>query len=544
MRNFLIFLSFLSFAGCDLLDSSSVILTNDTGKDSVLDTLFSSSQILPPSDINYYPEEDGAGFAVTVYWADSPTAVGYNVYVAASENGTYYKVNGDPLVEPVYRLPAYTFTEDAGEIRQYVKISSVSGSGKESPLSPCVETLISNESEFTGGMESFSLSKGTARTIEFSFSPAADAFSYEIYRRVNGSAEDVAWECVNDLFIPYNNTDPTIVYLDSTAEEGIIYDYGVVACDRYGKKSPMYTVEIGYVLPAPYDLEVVGLPAVENGNSGDQKQTLELTWKLNMTMKNAVSEFVLGRDTEPLGTSVFPLPEYNDDGWVISVLMEPGNPEFKPLRNVLSPAFTEADDTEHGLKLLDKWEGEINDGFEKSGNYWHKEENGVLTVRYLLSVEPPPSGEGEYNYRWGSLFYFKVKAVYENGNQVREYESPESSLFGGYVVDPSGPKAEDDGRTLYDPSISGSGTDLSVYLTVATPNGSSPAGAQINIYRRTPEDIQYTLVNKEPLKVSGQDVSVTDTNVFGYDYIDYRFEYVEQDGKRSCLSGKKTVIIQ
>ena len=149
MRTLLIFLSLLSFAGCDLLDPSSVILTNDTGKDSVLDTLFSSSQILPPSDINYYPEEDGAGFAVTVYWADSPTAVGYNVYVAASENGTYYKVNGDPLVEPVYRLPAYTFTEDAGEIRQYVKISSVSGSGKESPLSPCVETLISNESEFT-----------------------------------------------------------------------------------------------------------------------------------------------------------------------------------------------------------------------------------------------------------------------------------------------------------------------------------------------------------------------------------------------------------
>ena len=316
------------------------------------------------------------------------------------------------------------------------------------------------------------------------------------------------------------------------------------ACDRYGKKSPMYTVEIGYVLPAPYDLEVVGLPAESNGTSGDQKQTLELTWKLNTTMKNAVSEFVLGKDTEPLGTSVFPLPEYNDDGWVISVLMEPGNPEFKPLRNVLSPAFTEADDTEHGLKLLDKWEGEINDGFEKSGDYWHKEENGVLTVRYRLSVEPPPSGEGEYNYRWGSLFYFKVKAVYENGNQVREYESPESSLFGGYVVDPSGPKAEDDGRTLYDPSISGSGTDLSVYLTVTTPNGSSSAGAQINIYRRTPEDIQYVLVNKEPLKVSGQDVSVTDTNVFGYDYIDYRFEYVDQDGNRSCLSGKKTVIIQ
>ena len=215
MRTLLIFLSLLSFAGCDLLDPSSVILTNDTGKDSVLDTLFSSSQILPPSDINYYPEEDGAGFAVTVYWADSPTAVGYNVYVAASENGTYYKVNGDPLVEPVYRLPAYTFTEDAGEIRQYVKISSVSGSGKESPLSPCVETLISNESEFTGGMESFSLSKGTARTIEFSFSPAADAFSYEIYRRVNGSAEDVAWECVNDLFIPYN-THGTLLLLRSS----------------------------------------------------------------------------------------------------------------------------------------------------------------------------------------------------------------------------------------------------------------------------------------------------------------------------------------
>lgn len=534
---------FVFLASCDLTDPSRYALTNDLSKDSVLDSLFSGKEILPPSGADYYIEIDGAEHIVTLFWEVNSFASGYNVYYSEKKDGSYTKMTSTPVADNLYVLPSFSFSESAQEFHRYVKLTSVSLSGVESAASVVLDITVLKESSFTGSMDSFSLTRGTARNIEFSWTPAVDAFRYEIYRKMNGASEE-DWECIDDCFIPYDNTVSTIVYKDLTAGEGVIYDYGVVAFDRYGAKSQFSSVAIGYVLPAPYDLEVVGLPS-DGFTLSDDTQILELTWKISSKIRNAEKEFTLGSDTEPLGSKVFPFPEYSSSGWKPSVLMEPGNPNFKDLYDtVFKPTFSCADDTEHGLELLEEI-SEANkaknqpEGFtaQAGGLFYSKtDEKGVVTLKYRVEIKQPDSTDSSYQYKWKKPVYFKVKAVYEHNDTVRRYETPDSGLFGGYASDPAGPKMT-------------SNLDLRATLSGGTVTVTFPPAPDVassyNVYRRTASDIQYTLVNAEPVVPNGDDSTITVTDskqISEQSFIDYRIEYIKENVS-SCLSSKVTVTV-
>lgn len=531
-------------SSCDLLNPSRYALTNDLNKDSVLDSLLSGKEILPPSGADYYIEIDGADHIVTLFWEINPSAAGYNVYYAERKDGSFAKMTEKPVGENLYVLPPFSFSEKASEYHRYVKLTSVSESGVESAFSVVLDIAVLKNSSFTGSMNSFSLTRGTSRNIEFSWTPAVDAFRYEIYRKMNGASEE-DWQCIDDCFIPYDNTVATIVYKDLTADEGIIYDYGVIAFDRYGASSEFRSVTIGYILPAPYDLEVVGLPT-DGFILSDDTQILELTWKINSKIRNAEKEFTLGSDTEPLGSKVFPFPEYSSSGWKPSVLMEPGNPNFKDLYNtVFKPSFTCANDTEHGLELLQEIP-ETNktlnppDGFDEQAGglfYSKTDASGVVTVKYRVEIEKPGSSStGEYTYKWKKPVYFKVKAVYEHNDTVRRYETPDSGLFGGYASDPAGPKMT---------SNLGLQATLSGETVTVTFPPAPDVASSYNVYRRTASDIQYTLVNAEPVVPNGEStITVTDTKeIAGQSFIDYRIEYIDSNNVSSCLSSKVTVTV-
>lgn len=533
---------FVFLASCDLTDSSRYALTNDLSKDSVLDSLFSGKEILPPSGADYYIEIDGAEHIVTLFWEVNSFASGYNVYYSEKKDGSYTKMTSTPVADNLYVLPSFSFSESAQEFHRYVKLTSVSLSGVESAASVVLDITVLKESSFTGSMDSFSLTRGTARNIEFSWTPAVDAFRYEIYRKMNGASEE-DWECIDDCFIPYDNTVSTIVYKDLTAGEGVIYDYGVVAFDRYGAKSQFSSVAIGYVLPAPYDLEVVGLPS-DGFTLSDDTQILELTWKISSKIRNAEKEFTLGSDTEPLGSKVFPFPEYSSSGWKPSVLMEPGNPNFKDLYDtVFKPTFSCADDTEHGLELL-KEISEANkaknqpEGFtaQAGGLFYSKtDEKGVVTLKYRVEIKQPGSTDSSYQYKWKKPVYFKVKAVYEHNDTVRRYETPDSGLFGGYASDPAGPKMT---------SNLGLQATLSGETVTVTFPPAPDVASSYNVYRRTASDIQYTLVNAEPVVPNGEStITVTDSKqISEQSFIDYRIEYIKENVS-SCLSSKVTVTV-
>lgn len=544
MRNVVLcFFLLLFFESCDLLNPSKYALTNDLNQDSVLDALFSGKEILPPAEADYYIEIDGAEHIVTLFWETVPYVSGYNVYYADNSEGPFTKMTEQPIEENLYVLPPFTFSERASEFHRYVKLTSVSGTGVESAFSVITDITVLKDSSFTGTMGAFSLTRGTARNIAFSYTPAVDAFRYEIYRKMNGAAEE-SWECINDCFIPYDNTVATIVYNDLTAEEGVIYDYGVIAFDRYGARSEFASVPIGYILPAPYDLDVVGLPS-DGFTLSENTQILELTWKINSRIRNAEKEFVLGTDTEPLGTRVFPFPEFSSDGWVLSVLMEPGNPNFKGLYNtVFKSAFVCADDTEHGLELLEEIssankERNRPDGFtaQAGGLFFSQTDSkGVVTVKYRLQVQQPASTASTYTYTWKKPFYFKVKAVYEHNDTVRRYETPDSSLFGGYASDPVGPAMT---LSLNLQAALNAGT-----VTVTIPAVDVSKAASFNVYRRTATDIQYTLVNPEPVQNAGASITVTDSKqISEQTFIDYRVEFIDSNNVPSCLSNKVTVTV-
>lgn len=544
MRNVVLcFFLLLFFESCDLLNPSKYALTNDLNQDSVLDALFSGKEILPPAEADYYIEIDGAEHIVTLFWETVPYVSGYNVYYADNSEGPFTKMTEQPIEENLYVLPPFTFSERASEFHRYVKLTSVSGTGVESAFSVITDITVLKDSSFTGTMGAFSLTRGTARNIAFSYTPAVDAFRYEIYRKMNGAAEE-SWECINDCFIPYDNTVATIVYNDLTAEEGVIYDYGVIAFDRYGARSEFASVPIGYILPAPYDLDVVGLPS-DGFTLSNNTQILELTWKINSRIRNAEKEFVLGTDTEPLGTRVFPFPEFSSDGWVLSVLMEPGNPNFKDLYNtVFKSAFVCADDTEHGLELLEEISSANKEenrpgGFtaQAGGLFFSQTDSkGVVTVKYRLQVQQPASTASTYTYTWKKPFYFKVKAVYEHNDTVRRYETPDSSLFGGYASDPVGPA-----MTL---SLNLQAALNNGAVTVTIPVVDVSKAASFNVYRRTATDIQYTLVNPEPVQNAGASITVTDSKqISEQTFIDYRVEFIDSNNVPSCLSNKVTVTV-
>lgn len=539
-RIYILFLLVL-LASCNLLDSSSYALTNDLSKDSVLDSLFSDKEILPPTGVDYYIEIDGADHIVTLFWEEIPYASGYNVYYSEKSDGSFVKMTEMPVADNLYVLPPFSFSDTASEFHRYVKLTAVSESGIESAPSVIVDITVLKESAFTGAMGSLSLTRGTARNIEFSFTPAVDAFRYEIYRKMNGASEE-EWQCIDDCFIPYDNTVSTIVYKDLTAGEGVIYDYGVVAFDRYGARSEFSSVVIGYILPAPYDLEVVGLPS-DGFTLSDDTQILELTWKISSKIRNAQNEFTLGNDTEPLGSRVFPFPEYSSSGWKPSVLMEPGNPNFKDLYGtVFKPTFTYADDTEHGLELLSEV-SEANKkanppaGFaEQTGGlfYSRTDSKGIVTLKYRVEIKKPGSTDSWYQYKWKKPVYFKVKAVYEHNDTVRRYETPDSGLFGGYASDPAGPKMT-------------SGLDLKAALSGETVTVTFPTARDIasyNVYRRTASDIQYALVNTDPIVSGESTITVTDSKeISEQSFIDYRVEYIDSNNVSSCLSSKVTVVV-
>ncbi|MDY3939130.1 MAG: hypothetical protein SOZ27_02470 [Spirochaetia bacterium] len=543
MRNRIYILSlFLLFTSCDLLNPSKYVLTNDLNKDSVLDSIFSGKQILPPTSIDYYIEIDGADHLVTLFWEINPYASGYNIYFSEEQEGSFLKMNPKPIADNLYVLPPFSFSGQASEFHRYVKLTSVSESGIESAFSVISDITVRKESVFTGTMNSFSLTRGTSRNIEFSWTPAADAFRYEIYRKTN-AASDEEWQCIDDCFIPYDNTVPMIVYKDLTAEDGVIYDYGVVAFDRYGARSEFSSVNIGYILPAPYDLEVVGLPS-DGFTLTNETSILELTWKINSKLRNAQREFELGHDTELLGSGVFPFPEYSPAGWKFSALMEPGNPNFKDLYNVIfRPGFNYIDSSEHGLELLTEI-SEVNrkanppDGFSEHADslfYSRTNEQGIVTFKYRVEMKKPGSTESWYQYKWKKPVYFKVKAVYAHDDTVRRYETPETGLFGGYVTDSKGP------QMAADPILGAVLNGDSVTITVT----GIPIGRQfVNVFRRTAQDIQYGLVNADPLPVKNGSVSVIDSKtVLEQDFIDYRVEYAASDNTTSRLSNKVSVII-
>lgn len=543
MRNviYIIFV-LLFFTSCELLNPSEYVLTNDLNKNSVLDSLFSEKEVLPPSDVDYYIEIDGADHIVTLFWETVPYVSGYHVYYAEKKEGPFLKMTEAPIAENLYMLPSFSFSEKDSEFHRYVKLTSVSETRVESAFSVVSDIAVLKESSFTGDMDSLSLTRGTARNIEFSWTPAVDAFRYEIYRKMNGAAE-TDWQCIDERFIPYDNTAAVIIYKDLTAEEGVIYDYGVVAFDRYGARSEFFSVSIGYILPTPYDLEVVGLPT-DGFTLANDTQILELTWKINSRIRNAEREFTLGSDTEPLGAQVFPFPEYSSSGWKPSVLMEPGNPNFKDLYNtVFSPAFTCVEDSEHGLELLQEISTENRKanspaGFmpQSEGLFYTKtDDRGIVTVKYRVEVKEPGSSESEYTYKWKKPFYFKVRAVYEHNDTVRRYETPDSGLFGGYASDSAGPEMTP-------------GLDLKAALNGSTVTVTFPATAGItsfNLYRRTASDIQYTLVNAEPLLPNGTaPITVTDSKqISEQTFIDYRIEYIDNNNVSSCLSSKVTVTV-
>lgn len=225
--------------------------------------------------------------------------------------------------------------------------------------------------------------------------------------------------------------------------------------------------------------------------------------------------------------------------------MEPGNPNFKDLYNtVFKPSFTFANDTEHGLELLQEI-SETNktlnppDGFDKQAGglfYSKTDASGVVTVKYRVEIKKPGSSStGEYTYKWKKPVYFKVKAVYEHNDTVRRYETPDSGLFGGYASDPAGPKMT-------------SGLDLKAELNGNEVKVSFPpapgVASSYNVYRRTASDIQYTLVNPEPVQNESGTVTVTDTKeIAGQTFIDYRVEYIDNNNVSSCLSSKVTVTV-
>ena len=543
MRNVLyIFFPLLFFVSCELMNPKQYALTNDLNKDSLLDSMFSGKEILPPTEADYYIEIDGSDHIVTLFWETVPYVSGYHVYYAGKKEGPFSKMTVDAVAENLYVLPPFSFTENASEFHRYIKLTSVSETGVESAFSVVSDITVLKESSFNGAMGAFSLTRGTARNIEFSWPPAVDAFRYEIYRKMNG-ASDENWQCINDCFIPYDNTVATIVYKDLTAEEGIIYDYGVIAFDRYGARSEFSSVVIGYILPAPYDLEVVGLPS-DNFTLSNDTQILELTWKINSRIRNADKEFVLGSDTEPLGSRVFPFPEFSSFGWKPSVLMEPGNPNFKDLYNtVFNPTFVCADDTEHGLELLQEISAANRKanppaGFSEQAEglfYTKTDERGVVTVKYRVEVKRPESTGSSYTYMWKKPFYFKVKAVYEHNDTVRRYETPDSGLFGGYASNPVGPKMAMD--TGLQAVLNGDSVTVSFQAS---------SGVQtFNVYRRTASDIQYSLVNTDPI-MPGSDslITVTDSKqISEQTFIDYRIEYVDNNNVSSCLSSKVTVTV-
>ena len=93
-----------------------------------------------------------------------------------------------------------------------------------------------------------------------------------------------------------------------------------------------------------------------------------------------------------------------------------------------------------------------------------------------------------------------------------------------------------------------SGLDLKAELNgneVTVSFSAAPGVASYNVYRRTASDIQYTLVNAEPVVPNGEStITVTDTKeIAGQSFIDYRIEYIDSNNVSSCLSSKVTVTV-
>ncbi|MDR2785027.1 MAG: hypothetical protein LBB83_03830 [Treponema sp.] len=160
-----------------------------------------------------------SGSSVTLTWNSVSNAMSYNVYRGTSVSGTYSQINS------YTSIASYTDSPSAAGT-YYYKVSAVSSSGSESPLSASVSATV------TGGGSSPDTPTGltpavSGSSVTLTWNSVSNATSYKVYRSTSASG----------TYSPINSNNYTSTsYPDSAVSAGTYY-YKVSAVSSSGSES-------------------------------------------------------------------------------------------------------------------------------------------------------------------------------------------------------------------------------------------------------------------------------------------------------------------
>ncbi len=169
----------------------------------------------------------GSGTSLLVSWLPNTEKdiQGYNIYRSLSENGTYLKINADPVA--ISGL--YTDQGLERNVTYWYKITAVDWANNESVQSPTASgtTLDILPPAVPGGVKVVDPGNGTDLVVSWQPSPDQDLIGYNIYRSTGGG----------DFEKLTTSPVTAVAYTDSGLSRGVRYSYKVSAVDQVNNES-------------------------------------------------------------------------------------------------------------------------------------------------------------------------------------------------------------------------------------------------------------------------------------------------------------------
>lgn len=181
----------------------------------------------PAVPVNLIVANAGSGTSLLLSWVPNTEKdiQGYNIYRSLSENGTYIKINP----EPVGISGLYTDQGLERNVTYWYKVAAVDWANNESVQSPAAggTTLDILPPAVPGGVKVVDPGNGNELVVSWQPSPDQDLVGYNIYRSIGGAAFEKL------------STSPvtTVSYTDSGLTKGARYSYKITAVDQANNES-------------------------------------------------------------------------------------------------------------------------------------------------------------------------------------------------------------------------------------------------------------------------------------------------------------------
>lgn len=449
----LIFLLFI-LAACPVGDIPNSGFSNDgDSADSALSSSIGSNVLLPPLYSQAYILNDAGLYRVRIDWDSVAYAEAYEVYSSSTSDGEFSLVTGG-------LLGANQF-EDRAEIsygdKKFYKIRALKGSSDNcvySPFTNVMEVNIKVESTFTQKVQWVTLSKGVSQGVLVKWTPVEGAYSYKIERFIHKEPNNPT--VIKSVYIPINNKDSELLFVDNTVNPAYLYDYVVTCFDIHGTAGISSDRGIeGWTRSIPENVYTRG-SSFRDGTAAGAESIFEVCWTTANKQVYWSQEANSGAGGVVFDNSIIGGNEPSD--WEVAVSVRPADNIYIPMNNSKGSDYDSLETVSNLLvhskmndikTLLSVLTDDLK-GFEGlesnslSDKWTQFNENEPLFFRLIKNEDDTFTNTIEYRYfglYTGSVdksFFYVVRPIYNKGFHD-QYEPLRSLMQQSEWVNPIAP---------------------------------------------------------------------------------------------------------